>query len=100
MGLCDKTYSPILGLLLLLSVFPLLSVQVVSDCIFCNNQSTSKFVSDGNFSPDGDRSDLNAILSTHTEHGNGELLLPGIAPLGGGTPLSIWQRQTTVKYKE
>ena len=75
---------PILGLLLLLSVFPLLSVQVVSDGLFCdpsessNNQSTStsKCVSGCNFSPDGDRRVLNAVLSTHTEHGNGELLLP------------------------
>ena len=80
---------PILGLLLLLSVFPLLSVQVVSDGLFCepsNSQSTSKCVSGCNFSPDGDRSVLNAVLSTHTEHGNGELLLPGI----GGSPGKIF----------
>ena len=70
-------------------MFPLLSVQAVSDSLFCepsNNQSTSECVSDGNFSPDGDRSVLNAVLSTHTEHGNGELLLPGI----GGSPGKIF----------
>ena len=64
---------PILGLLLLRGVIPLLSVQVVSDCLFCepsNNQSTSKCVSVNgcNFSPDEDRGALNAVLSTHTEH--------------------------------
>ena len=61
-----------MGLLLLLSVFPLLSVQVVSDSIFCepsDNQSTSKSkcVNGANFSPDGDTGILNAVLSIQTE---------------------------------
>ena len=70
-------------------MFPLLSVQVVSACLFCepsNNQSTSKCVSGCNLSPDGDKSIFNAVLSTHTEHGNGKLLLPGI----GGSPGKIF----------
>ena len=62
--------------------------QVVSNCIFCDpsepsdNQptSTSKCVSDSNFSPEGDRSNINADLSSYiAQDKNGKPLLPSIS---------------------
>ena len=58
--------------------------QVVSNYIFCepsDNQltSTSKGVRDSNFSPEGDRSDLNADLNSYIAHDkNGKPILPSI----------------------
>ena len=62
--------------------------QVVRNCIFCepsepsDNQltSSSKCVSDSNFSPEENRSDLNAVLSSYIARDkDGKPLLPGIS---------------------
>ena len=91
-GFWNKT-SPILGLLLLLSVCSLFSDSKYQATCQKNsdNGGNSYFkqatcISGSNSFPEGDGCVLNAVLSTHTEHGNGELLLSGI----GGSPGKIF----------
>ena len=58
----------------------------------------TKCISGSNSFPEGDRCILNAVLNTHTEHGNGELLLSGI----GGSPgkfFNLCQTQGNLCYQ-
>ena len=95
-------FSILLLTLLTFCVCPPSPSQVVSNCIFCEpsndvyiynfNKSTSKCVSDSNFSRDGDRRDLNAVLSSYIARDkDGKPFLPGISGL-----FSRWRLRPTL----